>query len=128
MDLDKLKKLLVNEEEILQDVILDSLDGIVSLNSKTGEFYPNADYSKLKAEGKIAAFLMARKAANLLGLIPADTASAKEIRDRTGMPMGTVNPNLRNLVGKGVVAQNDAREYFMPSHGLRTARDIIKGG
>lgn len=127
MEVEKLKKLLVNEQDILEDLILESLQEVVGLDSKSGEIYPTERYARLKAEAKICAFLMARKAAHLLGLISAETASAKIIRDRTGMPMGTVNPKLRILVGKGIVAQNDAREYYMPAHGLRMAREIIKG-
>jgi hypothetical protein len=128
MGVEKLKKLLIDGHQIAEDLILECLDGVVALDSKTGEIYPGVNYSKLNAEGKIAAFLMARKAAHLLGLISMDAASAKEIRERSGMPMGTVNPKLRALIGKGVVAQNDAREYYMPSPGLRRARAIIKGG
>ena len=127
MNSEKLKELLVKEEDVLEDMILDSLRGIVSLDSKSGEIYPNERYGKLKADAKICVFLMARKAANLLGLKGVDSVSATTIRERTGMPMGTVNPKLRTLVGKGVIAQNEAKEYFMPAHGLSLAREIIRG-
>jgi len=128
MGTEKLKELLVDEQEVLEDLILDSLRGIVSLDSKTGEIYPTERYGKLRAEARICVYLMAKKAAHLLGLNAADAVSAKFIRERTGMPMGTVNPNLRTLVGKGVVAQNEGKEYYMPAHGLSLAREIIRGG
>lgn len=128
MGAEKLKELLVNEQEILEDLILEGLRGIVGLDAKTGEIYPTEKYSRLRADAKICVFLMARKAGHLLGLNSAEGATAKAIRERTGMPMGTVNPTLRILVGKGIVAQNDEKEYYMPSHGLARACQTIKGG
>lgn len=128
MGTEKLKELLVEQEEVLEDLILESLRGIVSLDSKTGEVYPTQRYGKLKAEAKICVYLMAKKAAHLLRLSVAEAVSAKTMRERTGMPLGTVNPNLRTLVGKGVIAQNEEKEYYMPAHGLSLAREIIRGG
>ena len=125
---EKLRELLVKQEDVLEDLILDSLRGIVSLDSKSGEIYPTERYGKLKPEAKICVFLMARKAANLLGLNGADSASATTIKERTGMPVGIVNPKLRNLFGKGIIAQNEEKEYYMLFHGFAFACEIIRGG
>lgn len=125
---EKLKELLVSEQDVLEDLILAALRGIVSLDSKSGEIYPTEKYGWLKADAKICVFLMGRKAAYLLGLVTGETASAKIIRERTGMPLGTVNPNLRALLERGVLAQNEEKEYYLPAHGLTLAHQIIKGG
>ena len=128
MGVENLKELLVDEQKVLEDVLLDTLKGVVSLDSRSGEMYGTNRYISLKPEAKICVFLMARKAAHLLGLGTDEAASAKAVRERTGMPMGTVNPKLRFLVGKGVIAQNKGKEYYLPPHALAIARQIIKGG
>jgi len=128
MGTEKLKELLVQEDEVLEDMILDSLRGIVSLDSKSGEVYPTERYGKLRADAKICVYLMARRAAHLLGLVTGDAVSAKIVRERTGLPLGTANPNLRTLLGNGVIAQNEQRDYYIAAHGLARAREIIRGG
>ena len=128
MGVERLKELLVSQDEILENTILESLRGLVSLDNKNGEIYPTDRYTKLRADAKICVYLIARKAAHLLGLNEADAVSAKTIRERTGMPMGTVNPNLRALAERGIIGQNDAKEYYIPPHGLALAREIIREG
>lgn len=128
MGLEKLKELLVDQKEVMEDVILDALKGIVSLDSQSGEVYLQEKFSELRPDAKICVFLMARKAAHLLGLADGEVTSATLIRERTGMPVGTVNPKLRSLLDRGVIAQNEHKEYFMPAHTLAIARQTIKGG
>jgi len=128
MDKSKLKTLLVDQDSVLEDLILGSLTGVARLDNKTGEMYPVEGYQVLNPEAKICAFLMARKAANILGLIETEAAAPKAIIDRTGMPMGTVNPTLRNLLKKGILSQTPKKEYFLPGHALSIASQKIKGG
>ncbi|MDP3026054.1 MAG: hypothetical protein Q8O10_11055 [candidate division Zixibacteria bacterium] len=128
MSNEKLKELLVDSGKIYEDILTDVLKPFVGLE-KTGDIIFHSSYKDAPPDIKIFVYLLGRKAALHLGLLPEtenEATKPKFIQERTGMPMGTVNPALVRLHKNRLLQKDDKSRYFVPNHAIRTIADLIK--
>jgi len=113
---DPLSNLLLDAEEIDRASLARVLHDYVGIDSKSGKIIQKASFNKLSARQKLLAFLLGKKVAKLLGKLDIELTSPKNIQDETGIPKGTVNPKLRELVDNRLVSQTKEGEYYIESH------------
>jgi hypothetical protein len=113
---DPLSKLLLDADEIDRASLARVLHDYVGIDSKNGKVIQKASFNKLNARQKLIAYLLGKKVAKLLGKIEIELSLPKDIQNDTGIPKGTVNPKLRELVDSRFVTQTKEGEYYIESH------------
>jgi hypothetical protein len=113
---DPLSNLLLDADEIDRASLARALHAYVGIDNNSGKIIQKASFSKLNARQKVLAYLLGKKVAKLLGKIEIELTSPKDITGETGIPKGTVNPKLRELVDNRFVSQTKEGEYYIESH------------
>lgn len=80
----------------------------------------------LPATKKIVLFLLAKKALYLLGSIPSEWITPKQIKVEFGknIPAGTIDANLKRLSRHGPL-KGDSGKYFIPDFNFPQVREIF---
>jgi hypothetical protein len=81
----KLESLLVSEKDVAAGVVADALVEFVQIGNETGTIMPTVDFEKLDRNTKILVYLLALRAAVMLGKAKVAGASAEAIASATGM-------------------------------------------
>lgn len=113
---DPLSNLLLDAEEIDRASLARALYAYVGIDNNSGKIIQKASFSKLNSRQKVLTYLLGKKVAKLLGKIEIELTLPKDITDETGIPKGTVNPKLRELVDNRFVSQTKEGEYYIESH------------
>ncbi len=122
---EKLKKLIIDEEEILQEILADILKDYVNI-TKTGEIiYKNLE--RLNAEKKIIVGYLAHLARKLLGLSETEKASAKAISDEMGINYNTARSVVSRLVKAGVLNKEEKGQYYISLSKVRLIKERCFG-
>jgi hypothetical protein len=116
MSNDPLASLLLNAEEVDRASIARALQDYVGVDNTSGKIILKASFDKLGARQKLIAYLLGKKVAKLLGKIELELTSPRDIQSETGIPKGTVNPKLRELVDSRLISQTKAGEYFIETY------------
>lgn len=116
MNDDPLSSLLLNAEEVDRASIARALKDYVGVDNTSGKIILKASFDKLGARQKLIAYLLGKKVAKLLAKIDIELSSPKDIQIETGIPKGTVNPKLRELVESRLISQTKDGEYFIESY------------
>ena len=95
-----LRELLVSQDSIATDVVGQTLRGLISIVKETGEVVANPAFESLDYNSKILAFLLARRAAVLLGLTTNVNADADAIAAFVGLESQRARENLSRLKRK----------------------------
>jgi hypothetical protein len=117
---DPLRELVVDSVEVDRQRIADALRGVVGID-KSGQVLPQQGFEGMTADGKVLAFLLARKAAVLLDLAEDEPIGPKDLAKQAGMPEGTVAPTVRGLLGRRLVSQDVDSAYYLSPHQVGTA-------
>src|ERR1700694_782688 len=75
----ELSSLLVAEEELASEQIAETLQGIVQIGKASGNPIPTGDFETLDRTTKMLAYLLALRAANILGVSDRTALSAEEL-------------------------------------------------
>jgi hypothetical protein len=125
------------DENLLDDDRRRSLARQVSPNIKiymSGSSY-KAKFTmagnKLSVQQKLLVYLLARKILQDRGLIQLEGMSPGELESETGIPGGTVRPNLRKLLDIQLLENNKEEKggYYVPNYALeRTEKELKTDG
>lgn len=121
-----LQRLVKTEEELLdKELLARVLEGLVFVDPSTRRVILTREARGLTARELIVVYLLGRKAlAALTEGEFVEAASPKEIEGATGLPGGTVRPNLRRLYDDEIVETGD-NGYTVPSYRLPEAASEI---
>lgn len=125
---DPLDKLMVTAGEVSRDMLADLLEKWIRLDPQSGAVIPLEAWHTLRPRQSILLFLLGRKAATLKNIIEGEGAAPKVIAEATGVPKGTVNPTLRDLVKERLLAQDTEGKYYVPPYAVGKVKDVITGG
>src|SRR5882724_4550811 len=95
-----LEILLVSQDAIATDAVAKALRGLVMIVKETGEIVASPTFEKLDYNSKILAFLLARRAAALLGISDKVAAEADVIATFVGLEPQRARENLSRLKRK----------------------------
>jgi hypothetical protein len=127
-DVAELKDLLVDRAQLDQKLLAEVLVPFVGIDPRTAEIVPMEGWMKLSPDAKILVFLLARKAMAAMPEveIAAEGAAPKEIERDAGVKGGTLRPKLVRLKKEGILAQDPEGRYFVPTHAVGRARNLIQ--
>ena len=119
-----LKKLLVDEEDILKDLseLVGKAKNIFVIERSTGKiFFKN--FGKLTDPQRITALLVGRYFAEKLDIIDDDSMGVSEIAGALGRPKTSLSGPLKDLSTKGYVEKMDNKKYRIAHNRIQ---DIVK--
>ena len=119
-----LKKLLVDEEDILKDLseLVDKAKNIFVIERSTGKiFFKN--FGKLTDPQRITALLVGRYFAEKLDIIDDDSMGVSEIADALGRPKTSLSGPLKDLSTKRYVEKMDNKKYRIAHNRIQ---DIVE--
>lgn len=124
----ELKDLLVNRAELDRQLLAELLAPYIGIDAERREVVPMARWGDLSPEGKTLVFLLARKAMCALPEVDLNVEAAppKEIEAGTGVKGGTLRPKLGKMMAQGILRQDAAKGYFIPTHAVHRAKQIIE--
>jgi hypothetical protein len=121
-----LQRLVKTEQELLdKELLATALEGLVLIDPGTRRVILTRDARRRRARELIVVYLLGRKALAVLtdGEFM-EAATPKEIETATGLPGGTVRPNLRRLYDEEIVETGD-NGYTVASYMLAEAANEI---
>lgn len=122
---EKLKELIIDEEEILQEILADILKEYVNI-TKSGEIiYKNLE--RLDAERKIIIGYLAHLAGKLLELLETEKASAKVISEEIGINYNTARSVVSRLVKAGILNKEERGQYYISLSKVRLIKEKYFG-
>ena len=128
MNQDPLADLLLNAAEVDRARLSSALSDILGVDTESGRVVIKPGFSRLSARNKLLAYLLGRKAAVLLGKADIEAVAPKDIQQETGMPTGTVNPKLRELLQDRLVSSTKSSEYYVAPPQLNQAIAELEKG
>ncbi|MDP3988148.1 MAG: hypothetical protein Q8P80_03315 [Candidatus Levybacteria bacterium] len=115
MNDDPLRQLIVDSEELDKEKLASLILGNLGI-SKNGDAVILPGFTELTTKSKILSFLLAKKAAKVMSLSTDDSASMKEVSQKTGLPEGTVGRELSEL--KQIRLVSSEQGYFVPDYAI----------
>lgn len=126
MDQDPLEALLVDASTIDRARMARVLRDILGIDAESGRVLLRSGFHRLSARYKVLAYLLGRKAAVLLDRTEDEPVAPKDIFRDTGIPSGTIYPELRELRQADLVSQTPSSEYYVASHQVSQALDKLE--
>ena len=111
------------EDELNKDILRNTLTGNAKLTNQGDVLLePNVKNTK-KA---IVIYLLGTKVLKIDGIKTEETERPTDISQKTGLPIGTVKPRLRELLEEGFVKQTDDGRYYIPNYMLLKVQELFK--
>lgn len=120
-----LDDLLVDEDEVNQQLLAETLIDYARIGKQSGEVILQPEFEELNAKQKITVLLLAQKARHELGEAETDWLAPSDVREMCSLSKGTTNPAMRELDNQGLV-ENEDGEYRVPGYKLDVAKNYIK--
>lgn len=125
-DKKELDDLLVDEEELNEELLVDTVGTYLKIGNTSGELIPEDPFRELDSNRKVAVTLLAQKARFELDMVEQERLSPTEISNLSGVKKGTVYPSVRKLEEEGI-AQSDDGQYWIPTVRLKKSQRFIEG-
>mgnify|MGYP000271253865 CR=1 FL=1 len=124
-DSDDLEELYVSQDDINRRRILEALQGVIGIDKDSGDMVPLQGFKNLPGRKKFVAYLLYRRAANILGEIQDEKlgAGSKEIAEVANVGASTVRKYASDLDFVDKDTKNGG--YFIPSAYIPNACDAI---
>lgn len=126
-DQKKLEDLFVDEEDLNEELLVETVGQYAQIGKETGDLIPKSPYNDLDSKGRIIVALLAQKARFELDLTGSEWLSPGEISDLSGVKKNTVYPSVRELTSEGILRDEDG-EYRVPSVNIEQAKEYLAEG
>lgn len=123
-DQSTLEDLLVDEEELNEELLAETVGRYVGIGKDSGDLIPNEKYTELNSKEKVVVALLAQKARYELDMAEEEWLTPSEISEVSGVKKGTVYPVVRDLSDEGVIRDEDG-EYVIPSVKIEKAKEYL---
>ncbi|MAQ77342.1 hypothetical protein CL684_02350 [Candidatus Campbellbacteria bacterium] len=110
-----LEQLLTDDNDINEKELLDILSPFIKINNSNQDIIFLDSTLDFNLKSKLLLFLLGKKVSFLLGKAETDHIKAKDIIEETGIPKGSVLPNLKLLKDEKLVT-SDSQGYFITSY------------
>jgi len=119
-----LEKLLVSHVELDRELVATILADLVRIDKDTGEIRFTMDGAKLSNKLRILTYLLARKAAKALNLVPEEPISSSELTSQLGISGGSLRGQLSLLNGERLIDKREGK-YFVPNYSVEQVKTLI---
>lgn len=126
-DHNSLDDLLIDEEDLNEQVLTETIAPYAGVGNQSGAFIPTDEFEQLNANQQTAVVLMHRKATYELGFTDEETVTPRTISDISGINHNTVKTAVRSLDNMNLVENNDG-VYRIPTYNYERARLFIEEG
>lgn len=126
-DTETLNDLLVDEDEINEKLLTETLGEYLRIGQDSGEIFFQEPFHQIDAGRRVAITLLAQKARNALDLSEEKRLAPSKISQLSGIKKGTVYPTVRDLEKEGYVKSENG-EYWIPTAKIKNVSDYIEGG
>jgi len=123
-DQSTLEDLLVDEEELNEELLAETVGRYAGIGKDSGDLIPNEAYTELNSIEKIVVALLAQKARFKLDMAEEEWLTPSGISEMSGVKKGTVYPSVRDLTDEGVIRDGDG-EYMIPSVKVEKAKEYL---
>jgi len=120
-----LDDIIVDEKEMNEKELSEALRGKINVGRDSGELFFQERFHNHKSEDKLALVMLARKAADIQGVIEDEKAKTKKFEELTGMPKGTIKTALKSLRDKNL-AKSDSGEYWIPNPNITRIKEKVQ--
>lgn len=119
-----LEDLLVDEEELNEELLVETVGDFAQIGKDSGDLIPNERYNDLDSGKKIVVAMMAQKARFELNLTDEERIGPTEISNLSGVKKNTVYPMVRELDNEGILRSEDG-QYWLPSVKIGAAKEYL---
>jgi len=119
--------LLINEEEVSESLLTETLIEFIRIGDESGRIVPQESFEDLTNRQKVVVTLLAQHALEGLDMAAEQWLTPTEIAERSGIKKNSVYPAVRKLEEKDVT-ESDNGSYRIPSHSLETAKQTLDLG
>lgn len=119
----KLSKLVRNSDELIEELVADTLFPLLSLTD-SGDLLLLTPFHELEATLKVLTIFLSLKALSMLQLRDDAIAGPTEISNLSGIPIGTVKREVRCLEAEKLLI-SERGKYWIPSYSLSKVADLI---
>src|SRR5438132_903854 len=116
--------LLVSEDEVASEAITESLQGIIEIGKTSGMPMPTAAFERLDRTTKLLAYLLALRAAAILGVGKKTAAGADQLASIVGWDTKSVREYASRMKRRFLTRAADG--YEVPTSKLRAVCEEIK--
>lgn len=121
-----LDDLLVDEEELSEEMLVETLASYVRIGKSEGNLYPREPFRDLNSRRKVAVVLLSQHAREQLHLAETQWLNPTAIAELGGINVNTVYPSVRELAERGLVESDDG-SYRIPPANVGRVRRFIEG-
>jgi hypothetical protein len=119
-----LEDLLVDEEQLNEELLANTVGKYVKIGKDSGDLIPNSEYSDLTSAKKVVVALLAQKARFELDMADGEWLSPSELSEMCGVKKNTIYPKVRDLADEGILRDGDG-EYMIPSVNVEQAKEYL---
>ena len=120
-----LDDIMVDEQKMNEKELSEALKGKINVGRDSGELFFQAEFHDHKSDDKLALVMLARKAAEIQGVIEDEKAKTKDFEELTGMPEGTIKTALKSLRDKNL-AKSDNGAYWIPNPNITRIEEKVQ--
>lgn len=121
----RIQSLFVDEKEVGEEILYEALSPFVRFGKESNSVIFTPEYYELGNREKVLVYLLALKAAGLLGITSAgESVSPKEISAATGVAYNSAKPILSELAKNGLLAREGGR-YSVPNHNILRIKEMM---
>ena len=122
---DPLEKLIVSGAELDRELLATVLADLVRIDKDSGEIRFTRKGATLPKKLQILTYLIGRKAAKALGLVPEEPISSKELTTKLGMGGGPLRGQLSILKKERSIDTKDAKHY-VPNYAIDQVKVLLE--
>lgn len=121
-----LKDLLVDEDELNEDILVETLQPYLGIGDQTGSLIFEKKFDDLNSEQKTLVSMLALKAMHELDIREEEKIGPTELADLTGISEGTIYPKVSGLEKEGLLEKDDEGRYWVPNHKIKRVQNQVK--
>jgi hypothetical protein len=122
-----LDDLLVDEEEINEEILFETLNPYLKIGQQSGQIVFEKEFNDLSSKKKVLIALLGIRAMYELDKREEYKIGPKELSNITEIPEGTIYPKLRELDEDGISSSNDDGHYWVSNRTLSKAKAAVGG-
>jgi len=121
----KLSKLIVDESQVDQDALFDTLHRYVQIGSESGRLRFLEPYFGLRSKERIVVVLLGQLAKCELDLADSESLTPTQVSEIGEIKKGTVDPGVRDLYSEGIIEGEDG-QYSIARFKIARASSFVE--